>query len=106
MQYLEPIDDVNNLTNATIIPMQASEEILPPIKQSWMLVQDHMNDRAKMSRVYHMAIQDTINGQTEVDLFHDSYLELQERMRNSIVFHPEMMGDIMYFHQAIRQPDG
>jgi hypothetical protein len=26
-------------------------------------------------------------------------------MRNPIVFHAEMMGDIMYFHQAIKQPD-
>jgi hypothetical protein len=26
-------------------------------------------------------------------------------MRNPIAFYAEMMGDIMYFHQAIMQPD-
>jgi hypothetical protein len=26
-------------------------------------------------------------------------------MRNPIAFHAEMMGDIMYIHQALKQPD-
>ena len=26
-------------------------------------------------------------------------------MRNPIAFHAEMMGDFMYYHQALRQPD-
>ena len=38
-------------------------------------------------------------------LFHDSHLELQERMRNPIAFHAKMMGDIMYLQQALRQSD-
>ncbi len=37
------------------------------------------------------------------DLFHDGHLELQERMRNPIAFHAEMMGDIMYLQQALKQ---
>ena len=36
---------------------------------------------------------------------HDKHLGLQERMRHPIAFHAEMMGDIMYFHQAMQQPD-
>ena len=36
---------------------------------------------------------------------HDEHLSLQERMRHPIAFHAEMMGDIMYFHQALQQPD-
>ena len=36
---------------------------------------------------------------------HDAQLELQERMRHPIAFHAEMMGDTMYFHQALQQPD-
>ena len=36
---------------------------------------------------------------------HDSHLELQEQMRNPIAFHAEMMGDIMYLHQALKQKD-
>jgi hypothetical protein len=42
---------------------------------------------------------------TDEDLFHDSYLQLQEQMRNPIAFHAEMMGDIMYLQQALRQSD-
>jgi hypothetical protein len=44
-------------------------------------------------------------GETDKDLFHDAHLKLQERMRNPIAFHAEMMGDIMYYHQALKQPD-
>ena len=36
---------------------------------------------------------------------HDVHLELQERMCHPIAFHAEMMGNIMYFHQALQQPD-
>ncbi len=44
-------------------------------------------------------------GETDEDLFHDAHLDLQERMRNPIAFLAEMMGDIMYLQQALRQPD-
>jgi len=43
--------------------------------------------------------------ETPEDLFHDQHLALQERMRNPIAFHAEMLGDIMYYHQALQQPD-
>jgi hypothetical protein len=36
---------------------------------------------------------------------HDSHLDLQDRMRHPIAFLAEMMGDIMYLHQALHQPD-
>jgi hypothetical protein len=39
------------------------------------------------------------------DLFHYSHLQLQEQMRNTIAFHAEMMSDIMYLQQVLRQPD-
>jgi hypothetical protein len=39
------------------------------------------------------------------DAFHDWHLELQDRMTDPIAFHAEMMGDIMYLHQVLRQPD-
>jgi hypothetical protein len=38
-------------------------------------------------------------------LDHDFHLDLQDRMRHPIAFHAEMMGDIMYFHQAMQQDD-
>ncbi len=43
--------------------------------------------------------------ETPEDLFHDQHLELQERVQNPIAFHVEMMGDIIYYHQALQQPD-
>jgi hypothetical protein len=36
---------------------------------------------------------------------HNSHLDLQDRMHHPIAFLAEMMGDIMYLHQALRQPD-
>jgi hypothetical protein len=54
--------------------------------------------------MHYMAQLSTI-GETPEDLFHDAHLELQERMRNPIAFHAEMMGDIMYYDQALQQPD-
>jgi hypothetical protein len=54
--------------------------------------------------MHHVARQSTI-GETDEDLFHDAHLDLQERMRNPVAFHAEMMGDIMYLQQALRQPD-
>ncbi len=54
--------------------------------------------------MHHLAQQSTLS-ETNEDLFHDAHLELQERMRNPIAFHKEMMGDILYLQQALRQPD-
>jgi hypothetical protein len=51
-----------------------------------------------------MAHQSTLS-ETNEDLFHDTHLELQEQMQNPIAFHAEMMGDILYLQQALRQPD-
>jgi hypothetical protein len=36
---------------------------------------------------------------------HDSHLDLQDRLRHPIAFLAEMMGGIMYLHQALHQPD-
>jgi hypothetical protein len=52
----------------------------------------------------HMAHQSTLS-ETNEDLFHDAHLELQGQMQNPIAFHAEMMGDILYLQQALRQPD-
>jgi hypothetical protein len=54
--------------------------------------------------LHHMAHQSTFE-ETDEDLFHDVHLELQEQMQNPTPFHAEMMGDIMYLQQALRQPD-
>ena len=46
-------------------------------------------------------------GKPEVQFIRDyeEHLSLQERMCHPIAFHAEMMGDLMYFHQALQQPD-
>jgi hypothetical protein len=54
--------------------------------------------------MHHMANQSTLS-ETNEDLFHDTHFELQERMQTPIAFHAEMMGDILYLQQALRQPD-
>jgi hypothetical protein len=54
--------------------------------------------------MHHMAHQSTLS-ETNEDLFHDAHLELQEQMQNPIAFHAEMMGDILYLQQVLRQPD-
>jgi hypothetical protein len=53
--------------------------------------------------MHYMASQAT-NGDTNED-FHNTHLQLKERMRNPIAFHAEMMGDIMYLQQVLKQPD-
>jgi hypothetical protein len=51
-----------------------------------------------------MASQAT-TGNTDEDLFPNAHLQLQEQMRNPIASHEEMMGDIMYLQQALKQPN-
>jgi hypothetical protein len=41
----------------------------------------------------------------DYDRLHDSHLDLQDCMHHPIVFLAEMMGDVMYLHQALCQPD-
>ncbi len=54
--------------------------------------------------MHYMASQAT-TGDTDEDLFHNTHLQLQERMRNPIAFHAEMMGDVMYLQQVLKQPN-
>jgi hypothetical protein len=56
------------------------------------------------SQMHYMGSQAALEG-TEEDLFHDTHLKLQERMSNPVAFHAEMMGDIIYLHQALKQRD-
>ncbi len=53
--------------------------------------------------MHYMTSQAT-TGDMDEDLFHNTHLQLLERMRNPIAFHAEMMGDIMYLQQALKQP--
>ncbi len=45
------------------------------------------------------------DGQTMEVHQHDAHLSLQDCMSNPIIFHAEMMGEIMYPDQALCQPD-
>ena len=55
--------------------------------------------------MHYMASQKATTCNTDEDLFHDPHLQLQEKTKNSITFHAEMMGDIMYLQQVPKQPD-
>ena len=48
---------------------------------------------------------DPVRNPIDYDAEHDEHLLMQERMRHPIAFHAEMVGDTMYYHQAMRQPD-
>ena len=55
--------------------------------------------------MFYMVSQSFSEGQTEADMSLDNHLDLQECKRDPVAFHGEMMEDIMYFHQVIKQPD-
>jgi hypothetical protein len=50
--------------------------------------------------MHYLASQATM-GNPDEDLFHVAHLQLQEQMRNPIMFHAKMMGDIMYLQQVL-----
>ncbi len=50
--------------------------------------------------MHYIALKSTM-GEAIKDMFHDCHFELQEHMRNPIVIHAVMMGDIMYLQQAL-----
>ncbi len=58
------------------------------------------------SGMHYMAnLSTTAFDETPEEFFHNYHLDLQECMQNPIAFHAEMMGDIMYYDQALQQPD-
>jgi hypothetical protein len=58
------------------------------------------------SGMHYMAnLSTTTFNETPKDLSHDYHLDLHKCMQSQIVFHAEMMGDIMYYDQAFQQPD-
>jgi hypothetical protein len=48
------------------------------------------------------SLSNTAFNETPEDSFHNYHLDLQECMQNQIAFHAEMMGDIMYYDQALQ----
>ena len=57
--------------------------------------------------MHFMANKSIINDPMEVEgrfiRYHEEHLSLQEKMHHPIAFHAEMVGDIMYFYQALQQ---
>ena len=81
-------------------------------KLTWQAAQDVEGyGRVSIATQFLCGFQDVLHGFSELlqrskaDLFHDNHLDLQECMSNLVAFNAEMMGDIMYFRQAIKQPD-
>ena len=120
VQVLEPGNDINNYADAADSLVQDYEGGTP-INQGLPNAGTSSRGRQhKMSRtmpkslsqwdfhvnrkMYYMAAQGSFNRQLEVDLFHHSCLESRANDK-SHCSSCRMIGDIMYFHQAIRQPD-
>ena len=63
----------------------------------------HVRFNLQQALPNYMAAESTTDelGETDEDREHDEHLALQERMCHLISFHAEMMGDIMYFQQAL-----
>ena len=78
------------------MPSQRLQESLDPSARAW----------GNSSRSY-VGMSSTIDEPMPIDhdAEHDEHLLLQERMRHPIAFHAEMVGDTMYYHQAMRQQD-
>jgi hypothetical protein len=58
------------------------------------------------SGMHYMAnLSTTAFNETPEELFHNKHLDLQEHMQNPSAFHDEMIGNIMYYDQALQQPD-
>jgi hypothetical protein len=59
------------------------------------------------SKMHYMASKaaSNVTGQSDEDTEHNKHLSLQVCIKNPIAFHAEMMGDIMYLQQALRQPN-
>ncbi len=55
--------------------------------------------------MYYMASCAIAPSTSDYDAFHDWHLDLQDRICQPIAFHAEMMGEIMYLNQALKQPD-
>jgi hypothetical protein len=53
-------------------------------------------------KMHYMASQATC--EHDYNRLHNRHLNLQDCMRHPIAFLTEMMGDIMYLHQVLRQP--
>jgi hypothetical protein len=69
----------------------------------WQRMAESMSQRSLYGDqgMHYMASQAT-TGNTDQD---NTNLQLQEQMRNPIAFYAEMMGDIMYLQQVLKQPD-
>jgi len=73
-------------------------------QRGWVCTMTRRMAESIAQGLHHVAHK-SIAGKTSEYLFHDTHLELQERMMNPIAFHAKMMGDIMYLNQALQQSD-
>ncbi len=83
----------------------------PPHSTQEVRVEDEpiaRRTRGRLQQGQFVANEATNNGKLEesaADREHTCHLSIQDRMRHPVAFLAEMFGDIMYFAQAIKQPD-
>ena len=86
------------------ISTRGRQRVLSRTMQQSIAQKDFYGNRG-MHYMAASATDSSLNYLADDDAFHDWHLDLQERMTDPVAFHAEMMGDIMYLHQALRQTD-
>ena len=54
---------------------------------------------------YAAEVEEHIDNAFPFDLSHGSYLWMEEQVRKPLAFMADEVGDVMYYHQAMNQPD-
>jgi hypothetical protein len=100
-QPLQPFHDNADLQNTSSSLEPVCKEGFARCQELWQnQCHNEIHGRDKM---LYMAPQ--VMCEHDYDRLHNSHLDLQDCMRHPIAFLAEMMGDIMYLHQALHQPD-
>ncbi len=83
------------------VPELAREEEFARCQELWQ--NQCQRDFYGKEKMHYMASQAVC--EHNYDHLHNSHLNLQDPMHHPIAFITEMMGGVMYLHQALRQPD-
>jgi hypothetical protein len=92
-------------TSQQSLPAPVEVAGFAPCHKRWADSKSQRNFYGTTDMHYMANVSTAYFNETPEDLFHNQHLDLQKHMRNPIVFHAEMMGDIIYYHQALQQPD-
>jgi hypothetical protein len=102
MALHQPLKDSAVLLNASIGAGTSLQGRVCKMSRA-MVESVSQSDFYGRDKMHHMASQAVY--ERDYERLHDCHLSLQDRMCHPIAFLAEMMGNIIYLHQALRQPD-